>query len=194
MPFCKHCGKELPEGTTECECVMGAKAPDSSPPPAAGPRKPAGSKRIVVISIIVAALLSFAAAGVFYSDEISDLFSGGNGNATTTPDNDKDSDGKGTRENGEDGESAFAGLFGDSKKAKVQNCEKNRGIINKQVESYYFVEGTWPMDDLSDIKTNVYYFPDGIPTCPVDLTSYALIPSPYHRVTGHREGEGTHIY
>ncbi len=36
------------------------------------------------------------------------------------------------------------------------------------------------------------YFPDGIPTCPVDETSYELAPSPIFRVTSHREGSGTH--
>ncbi len=81
-----------------------------------------------------------------------------------------------------------------SKKAKVQSCEMNRAIINKQVETYYIAESTWPTDDMLDIKGNVNYFPDGIPTCPVDLTSYVLSTSPYHRVSGHREGDGTHIF
>ncbi len=79
-----------------------------------------------------------------------------------------------------------------TKVAKVQSCEMNRSIINKQVEAYFFVEATWPTDSMSDIKTNVNYFPDGIPTCPVDMTSYVLVASPYHRVSGHREGAGTH--
>lgn len=81
-----------------------------------------------------------------------------------------------------------------TKQAKVQACEMNRSIINKQVEIYYFVEATWPVDSLSDIKSNFFYFPDGIPTCPVDETSYVLVPSPYHRVSGHREGAGTHVW
>jgi len=81
-----------------------------------------------------------------------------------------------------------------TKQAKVQACETNRAIINKQVESYYFAESTWPVDSLSDIKSNFNYFPDGIPTCPVDETSYVLRPSPYHRVSGHREGDGTHVW
>ena len=80
------------------------------------------------------------------------------------------------------------------KKAKVQSCEMNRAIVNKQVEMFFFTEGTWPEDSLSDIRQNVGYFPDGIPTCPVDLTSYTLAPSPMKRVTGHREGSGTHIF
>lgn len=81
-----------------------------------------------------------------------------------------------------------------SKRAKVQSCEMNRAIINTQVEVYYFSEGTWPIDDLTDIKTNYNYFPDGIPTCPVDETSYVLRTSPYHRISGHREGHGTHTF
>jgi prepilin-type N-terminal cleavage/methylation domain-containing protein len=81
-----------------------------------------------------------------------------------------------------------------TKRAKVQSCEMNRSIINKQVESYYFVEATWPLDTMTDIKVNENYFPDGIPTCPVDQTSYVLRPTPYHRVSGHREGDDTHVW
>jgi general secretion pathway protein G len=81
-----------------------------------------------------------------------------------------------------------------TKQAKVQACEMQRAIINKQVEQFYFVEATWPVDNLADIKINAHYFPDGIPTCPVDLTSYILNPSPFHRVSGHREGDGTHVW
>ncbi|HOO56225.1 MAG TPA: type II secretion system protein [bacterium] len=80
-----------------------------------------------------------------------------------------------------------------SRTAKIQSCEMNRSIINTMVETFYFVEGTWPLDSLTDIKANDNYFPDGIPTCPVDETSYELKPSPKHRVTGHVEGAGTHV-
>ncbi|HPN93920.1 MAG TPA: hypothetical protein PLS19_05080, partial [bacterium] len=65
---------------------------------------------------------------------------------------------------------------------------------NTQVESYYQFEATWPMDTLDDIKIDPRYFPDGIPTCPLDESSYQLIVSPHHRVSGHREGAGTHVF
>jgi general secretion pathway protein G len=81
-----------------------------------------------------------------------------------------------------------------TKRAKVQSCEMNRAIINKQVEAYYFVEATWPVDAMDDIKTNDNYFPDGVPTCPVDMTSYVLETAPKHRVSGHKEGSDTHIF
>ena len=44
------------------------------------------------------------------------------------------------------------------KRARVQACEMQRSIVNKQVESYFFVEGTWPEDSLSDIRSYVSYF------------------------------------
>ena len=81
-----------------------------------------------------------------------------------------------------------------SKRAKVQACEMNRSIINTQVEVYYFTEGTWPMDDLYDVKSNASYFPDGIPTCPLNGESYVMKPSPFHRVSGHKEGNVDHIF
>lgn len=80
-----------------------------------------------------------------------------------------------------------------TQRAKVQSCEIQRAIINKQVETFYFAENTWPAVTMDDIKGNYNYFPDGIPTCPVDLTSYELT-SLTHRVTGHKEGDGTHIF
>ena len=79
-----------------------------------------------------------------------------------------------------------------SRRAKIQSCEMNRSIINTMVETYYFTEGTWPLGDLTDIKANNNYFPDGMPTCPVDATSYILLPGTIHRVSGHHEGNGTH--
>ncbi|MEW5946309.1 MAG: type II secretion system protein [bacterium] len=85
-----------------------------------------------------------------------------------------------------------------SQRAKVQSCEMNRHLINKQVEAYFFVEATWPalgVDlNTTDIGSNVNYFPDGIPTCPVDMTNYRLRNTPYYRVSGHREGAGTHTF
>ena len=81
-----------------------------------------------------------------------------------------------------------------NKRGKMQLCAAIKAEINRQIEVYYFTEGTWPLDDLSDIKTKANYFPDGIPTCPIDETSYRLAPSPSHRVMDHQNGEGTHVF
>ena len=68
--------------------------------------------------------------------------------------------------------------------AKKNACAQNVANINTHVERYYFEEGSWPANDLSDIGADDDYFPDGIPTCPVDGSDYAL-DGTSHRVTGH---------
>lgn len=82
-----------------------------------------------------------------------------------------------------------------SRRAMVQSCEMNRAIVNKQIETWYVSLSTWPRQDLQDIKTNKNYFPDGVPTCPVDMTSYVLnVATQTFRISGHREGAYTHTF
>jgi len=68
--------------------------------------------------------------------------------------------------------------------AKKNACAQNVANINTQVERWYFEKGSWPAADLSDIAADTTYFPDGITTCPVAGTAYAL-DATTHRVTGH---------
>ncbi|MCH7873080.1 MAG: prepilin-type N-terminal cleavage/methylation domain-containing protein [Planctomycetes bacterium] len=68
--------------------------------------------------------------------------------------------------------------------AKTNACYQNKASINTAVEKYYFDTGGWPADALTDIGADADYFPDGIPACPVDGTTYALSTTT-HRVTGH---------
>lgn len=60
----------------------------------------------------------------------------------------------------------------DNAKQKVRDHHK--ATINAAVERYYVNEGSWPANDLSDIAADVDYFPDGIPTNPVDNSAYTL--------------------
>ena len=60
----------------------------------------------------------------------------------------------------------------DNAKQKVRDHHK--ATINAAVERYYVNTGGWPANDLSDIGVDVNYFPDGIPTNPVDSSSYTL--------------------
>ena len=60
----------------------------------------------------------------------------------------------------------------DTAKAKVN--AHNKATINAAVERYYIENGSWPAADLSDIGADTNYFPDGIPTNPVDGSSYTL--------------------
>jgi type II secretory pathway pseudopilin PulG len=50
----------------------------------------------------------------------------------------------------------------------------NKAQINSAVERWYIDFGAWPAANLSDISANLNYFPQGIPTNPVDGTSYTL--------------------
>jgi general secretion pathway protein G len=60
----------------------------------------------------------------------------------------------------------------DTAKQKVNS--HNKATINAAVERYYIENGSWPAADLSDIGADTDYFPDGIPTNPVDDSAYTL--------------------
>jgi prepilin-type N-terminal cleavage/methylation domain-containing protein len=68
-----------------------------------------------------------------------------------------------------------------SAKAKTEANKQNKAEINSAVERWYFEKGTWPADNLSDIGADASYFPNGIPTSPVDGSAYTLN-STTHRV------------
>src|SRR5688500_12710282 len=52
--------------------------------------------------------------------------------------------------------------------AKANANNQNRSEINSAVERWYFNNGSWPANDLSDIGADTNYFPNGLPTNPVD--------------------------
>ncbi len=63
--------------------------------------------------------------------------------------------------------------------AKLHN--HNKATVNAAVERWYLDKGTWPANDLSDISADVNYFPNGVPTSPIDNSTYTLNPTT-HRV------------
>lgn len=68
--------------------------------------------------------------------------------------------------------------------AKIKSCMHDRAEINITVEQYYLNTGNWPANDLSDIGSDVSYFPNGPPACPLTGALYRLDPAT-HRVVGH---------
>jgi general secretion pathway protein G len=58
--------------------------------------------------------------------------------------------------------------------AKNKVRDHHKATINAAVERFYIDTNTWPANDLTDIAANVNYFRNGIPTNPVDGTSYSL--------------------
>jgi prepilin-type N-terminal cleavage/methylation domain-containing protein len=58
--------------------------------------------------------------------------------------------------------------------AKTKVRDHQKATINAAVERFYIDTGNWPANNLSDIGVNANYFPDGLPTNPVDGTAYSL--------------------
>lgn len=58
--------------------------------------------------------------------------------------------------------------------AKQRVRDHHKATINSAVERYYVDTGSWPANDLTDIGTDPDYFPDGLPTNPVDGSAYTL--------------------
>ncbi len=71
---------------------------------------------------------------------------------------------------------------GDS--GKTAACHTYKGDIEIQAELWKYNTGAWPAADLSNIGGDLNYFPGGLPTCPVDQTSYTIDTST-GRVIGH---------
>lgn len=67
--------------------------------------------------------------------------------------------------------------------AKRAACHVNVGDVELQAELWLQQTGSWPANSLSDIGDDLTFFPSGLPTCPVDGTTYTLDGS--GRVVGH---------
>jgi len=58
--------------------------------------------------------------------------------------------------------------------ANKNACSTNRGDIELQVKLWHRNHGSYPLANLSDVGADPTYFPQGLPTCPVDGTSYTI--------------------
>ena len=60
--------------------------------------------------------------------------------------------------------------------AKQKAHLTNKAVINAAVERYNINEGSWPSADLNEMlpPTTYDYFPDGLPTNPVDGSAYTI--------------------
>jgi type II secretory pathway pseudopilin PulG len=73
--------------------------------------------------------------------------------------------------------------------AKQKTCVYNCGHIHSAIERYRVATGNWPSANLSEIATDLNYFPDGIPTCPVSGAAYTIVVTgDKYRVDGHTNG------
>ncbi|QDV44226.1 hypothetical protein Enr13x_40880 [Stieleria neptunia] len=75
-------------------------------------------------------------------------------------------------------------ISGGAGQANDSSCQLRKAVIEVQVSLWQRENGRWPMQDLSDIGSDVRFFPDGLPRCPVDSTRYTIDAST-GRVNGH---------
>jgi len=58
--------------------------------------------------------------------------------------------------------------------AKRNACWANQGEIELQAKLWRRNQGSYPLANLSNIGADTTYFPEGLPTCPVDNTAYTI--------------------
>lgn len=53
-------------------------------------------------------------------------------------------------------------------------CSINQAEIEIQCQRWHRATGSYPGADLSSIESDLAYFPEGLPTCPADGTTYTI--------------------
>lgn len=75
-------------------------------------------------------------------------------------------------------------IVGSDDATKIAACHVFKGDIEIQAEVWNHNNHSWPLGNLADIGADIDYFPEGLPTCPVDGTPY-LIDATTGLVIGH---------
>jgi prepilin-type N-terminal cleavage/methylation domain-containing protein len=75
-------------------------------------------------------------------------------------------------------------FYRNSLDSRKSACYVIRENIEVQAELWYRNTRSWPAVDLGDIASDPAYFPEGMPVCPVDGSSYVL-DGDTHQVVGH---------
>lgn len=65
-------------------------------------------------------------------------------------------------------------VSGPNDTGKMAACDVYQGDIEIQVEIWLHNTGTLPTSNLATIGADLGYFPGGLPTCPVDGSSYTI--------------------
>lgn len=54
------------------------------------------------------------------------------------------------------------------------SCHANKAEIELQAQLWKRENGSWPAANLAAIGADLDYFPEGLPTCPVDGAAYTI--------------------
>ncbi|MGB7345745.1 MAG: type II secretion system protein [Pirellulaceae bacterium] len=75
--------------------------------------------------------------------------------------------------------------LGDGAKVSQSSCcNVNARLIEVQASLWRREKGGWPSSTLANIGADPDFFPDGLPTCPLDASSYQIDTST-GRIIGH---------
>lgn len=80
-----------------------------------------------------------------------------------------------------------------TKATKDRACRTNVDLMNRQIELYHTITGSWPQQ-LTDVTEDSDYFPDGPPECPFDWEyrmgndNYRVIEHGDHSVEAQSDG------
>lgn len=58
--------------------------------------------------------------------------------------------------------------------ADIAACQVFKGDIEIQAELWLHNMGSWPSTSMATIGADPNYFPEGLPTCPVDGSAYTI--------------------
>jgi len=65
-------------------------------------------------------------------------------------------------------------VAGNKETAEIAACYVFKGDIEIQAELYNHNNGSWPATNLAGIGADTNYFPEGLPTCPLDESPYTI--------------------
>lgn len=65
-------------------------------------------------------------------------------------------------------------VAGNNETADIAACYVFKGDTEIQAELWNHNSGSWPAANLATIGADLSYFPEGLPTCPVDGTAYTI--------------------
>lgn len=71
-----------------------------------------------------------------------------------------------------------------AKDCNKEACRVHQGTIETQVQLWRRQNGSWPSSDLSELSGLANYYPEGLPTCPVDGSAYRIDSA--GRIIGHQ--------
>lgn len=75
-------------------------------------------------------------------------------------------------------------VAGNETEGKAAACHAQQGEIETQLQLWRRINGSFPTSLSGSISTDLNYFPEGVPTCPVDGSDY-MIDATTGRIIGH---------